>query len=210
MRRAITSVLVSVLVAALSPLAAHASGASVAQEETGSVLLPGPGPNGETTGGCWTGWARRSWIVSGGATAGPFGSMFEIDKTTWDGKFKRPEAPPVPKISTSLSMPILGRSTLRTQRCRGESSRPVPTSRERPAGRQEPSPAPRPWPSSASPSGLGRTRNGHMTPLPRPKRRRDNRTNRVLRYIATDCVAPARGLMLPTTTVVAVQAPLGP
>ena len=58
------------------------------QKEEGSVLLAGPGPNGETTGGCWTGWARRAWIVSGGATAGPFGSMFEIDKTTWDGKFK--------------------------------------------------------------------------------------------------------------------------
>jgi hypothetical protein len=58
------------------------------QEETGSVLLPGPGPNGETTGGCWTGWARRFWIFSGGAAAGPFGAMFAIDKTTWDGNFK--------------------------------------------------------------------------------------------------------------------------
>ena len=86
MKRLITLVLVSALVAALSPLAEARSLA--AQEETGSVLLPGPGPNGETTGGCWTGWARRAWIISGGATAGPFGSMFPIDKATWDGKFK--------------------------------------------------------------------------------------------------------------------------
>jgi hypothetical protein len=88
MRRAILLVLVSALVAALSPLSAQALDAAPPQEEAGSVLLPGPGPNGETTGGCWTGWARRAWIVSGGATAGPFGSMFEIDKATWDGKFK--------------------------------------------------------------------------------------------------------------------------
>lgn len=87
MRRAIVLALVSTLVAALAPLAAHARTAAPQQEE-GSVLLPGPGPNGETTGGCWTGWARRAWIISGGATAGPFGSMIELDKTTWDGKFK--------------------------------------------------------------------------------------------------------------------------
>ncbi len=87
MKRALTLVLVATLVAALSPLAAQARSAGP-QEEEGTVLLPGPGPNGETTGGCWTGWPRRFWIFSGGATAGPLGSMFEIDKTTWDGKFK--------------------------------------------------------------------------------------------------------------------------
>lgn len=86
MKHVITLVLVATLVAALSPVAAQAGGAS--QKEEGAVLLPGPGPNGETTGGCWTGWARRFWIFSGGATAGPLGSMFEIDKATWDGKFK--------------------------------------------------------------------------------------------------------------------------
>lgn len=85
MKRVITLVLVAALVAAFAPPSARAG---AGQEETGSVLLPGPGPNGETTGGCWTGHARRAWIFSGGATAGPFGAMFEIDKTTWDGKFK--------------------------------------------------------------------------------------------------------------------------
>ena len=86
MKRVITFLLVATLVAALSPLTAQARPAG--QETEGSVPLAGPGPNGETTGGCWTGWARRFWIFSGGATAGPFGSIFEIDKATWDGKFK--------------------------------------------------------------------------------------------------------------------------
>ena len=87
MKRVITFLLVAALVAAFSPLTAQAAG-DAGQETEGSVLLPGPGPNGETTGGCWTGWPRRFWIFSGGATAGPFGSIFEIDKSTWDGKFK--------------------------------------------------------------------------------------------------------------------------
>jgi hypothetical protein len=87
MKRAIILLLVATIVASLSPLAAQAK-APAAQEESGTVILPGPGPNGETTGGCWTGWARRFWIFSNGATAGPFGAMFPIDKATWGGKFK--------------------------------------------------------------------------------------------------------------------------
>lgn len=87
MKRLITLALAATMIAALSPLAAEARIAGP-QKETGTVVLPGPGPNGETTGGCWTGWPRRFWIFSGGATAGPFGSMFEIDKATWNGKFK--------------------------------------------------------------------------------------------------------------------------
>ncbi len=87
MKRVITLILVAALVAAVAPVGAEAGGAPP-QKEEGTVLLPGPGPNGETTGGCWTGWARRFWIFSGGATAGPFGSMFPIDKATWNGKFK--------------------------------------------------------------------------------------------------------------------------
>lgn len=87
MKRVITLVLVAALVAAFSPVSAEAGGAPP-QKEEGNVLLPGPGPNGETTGGCWTGWPRRFWIFTGGATAGPFGSMIEIDKKTWGGKFK--------------------------------------------------------------------------------------------------------------------------
>lgn len=87
MKRLITLALAATLVAALFPPSARAD-AAPKQEETGTVLLPGPGPNGEVTGGCWTGYPRRFWIFTSGATAGPFGSMFEIDKATWGGKFK--------------------------------------------------------------------------------------------------------------------------
>ena len=87
MKRVITIVLLATLLSAFAPVAAEADSAPP-QKESGTVLLPGPGPNGETTGGCWTGWARRFWIFSGGTTGGPFGSMFPIDKSTWNGKFK--------------------------------------------------------------------------------------------------------------------------
>lgn len=83
MKRALVLILVATLLAPLT--AVHAGGGQTAE---GTVALPGPGPNGETTGGCWTGWSRRAWIVSGGQTAGPFGSMFEIDAKTWGGKFE--------------------------------------------------------------------------------------------------------------------------
>lgn len=86
MKKLIVLALAATVVASLAP--AYARPMSAPQEETGTVLLPGPGPNGETTGGCWTGHARRAWIISGGATSGPFGSMIEIDPATWDGKFK--------------------------------------------------------------------------------------------------------------------------
>lgn len=86
MKRIVTLVLAASLVAAAAPLSAQAKPAP--QKEEGTVILPGPGPNGEVTGGCWTGWGRRFWIFSGGTTSGPFASMFEIDEATWNGKFK--------------------------------------------------------------------------------------------------------------------------
>ena len=88
MKRLITLILSAAMVAALSPIGGNAGAAVGPQKETGSVMLPGPGPNGGTGDGCWTGHARRAWIFTNGATAGPFGAMFEIDKSTWDGKFK--------------------------------------------------------------------------------------------------------------------------
>jgi hypothetical protein len=87
MKKTIVLALLTAVFATVAPVTAQGKVAAP-QEETGTVLLPGPGPNGETTGGCWTGWARRSWIASNGATAGPFGSMFQIDKSTWNGNFK--------------------------------------------------------------------------------------------------------------------------
>ena len=87
MKRMFALAVVATLFAALAPVGAQARVAGP-QKQEGNVLLPAPGPNGETTGGCWTGYSRRAWIFSGGATAGPLGSMFEIDKSTWGGKFK--------------------------------------------------------------------------------------------------------------------------
>lgn len=87
MKRAIALLVMATIVAALAPMGAHA--AAGPQEHEGTVLAPAPGPNGETTAGCWTGWARRFYIFSNGAIKEtPFGSMFEIDKATWNGKFK--------------------------------------------------------------------------------------------------------------------------
>jgi hypothetical protein len=85
MRRVLTFCLAALLVISVAPLA---SGAGASQKESGTVPLAGPGPNGETTGGCWTGWGRRAWILSGGTQSSPFASMFEISKKTWNGKFK--------------------------------------------------------------------------------------------------------------------------
>lgn len=75
----------AVAAAVLAAPVAHARSAGP-QEESGTVVLPGASPNaGE---GCWQGYARRFWVVSSGATSGPFGSVFEVDKTTWNGKFE--------------------------------------------------------------------------------------------------------------------------
>lgn len=56
------------------------------QEESGTVFLPGIGPNAGQ--GCWAGLARRAYIFSQGSTSGPFGSVIEVDEATWNGKFK--------------------------------------------------------------------------------------------------------------------------
>ena len=51
MKKLIVLALAATVVASLTPLGASARPLRGPQEETGSVLLPGPGPNGETTGG---------------------------------------------------------------------------------------------------------------------------------------------------------------
>ena len=87
MKKLVVLALAATVVASLAPAGA-ARPAAVQQKETGTVLLPGPGPNGPIVEGCWTGHARRAWIISQGTTSGPFGSMIEIDPSTWNGKFK--------------------------------------------------------------------------------------------------------------------------
>lgn len=87
MRRMTALAVLMALTALAVPTGAQAGGGG--QEVEGTVLGPSPGPNGETTGGCWTGWPRRFYIFTNGAVKEtPFGSMFEIDKATWGGKFK--------------------------------------------------------------------------------------------------------------------------
>ncbi len=85
MKRAIALLVMAIIVAALAPLGAAAAPAGP-QEEEGTIMLPSPGPNAGQ--GCWPGWPRRFWLFSGGATTGPMGSIIEVDKATWNGKFK--------------------------------------------------------------------------------------------------------------------------
>lgn len=84
MKKVVALMVVATFFAALSPITAGA--APGPQEETGTVLLPFPEVNGGE--GCWAGVARRFHIFTGGAADGPFGATFEIDETTWGGKFK--------------------------------------------------------------------------------------------------------------------------
>lgn len=85
MKRVIALFAITTVVAALAPLGAATAGASP-QEEEGTIMVPSPGPNAGQ--GCWPGWPRRFWLLTDGATAGPMGSIIEIDKKTWNGKFK--------------------------------------------------------------------------------------------------------------------------
>lgn len=63
--------------------AAHAAPAG--QEESGTVVFPTPHPQDPSI--CFQGVARRINMVTQGTVSGPFGAIFDIDKTTWKGKF---------------------------------------------------------------------------------------------------------------------------
>ena len=88
MRKLIAAIAGAALLATLAPTGATGA-PEQPQKHEGTVMGPSPGPNGETTGGCWTGWPRRFYIFTDGAVKEtPFGSMFEIDESTWNGQFK--------------------------------------------------------------------------------------------------------------------------
>jgi hypothetical protein len=72
-------------VVAFAPMAdARAPGP---QKESGQVVVPTPHPQDPSI--CFQGVARRINMLSQGAYGGPiFGWIFDIDKTTWRGKFK--------------------------------------------------------------------------------------------------------------------------
>lgn len=79
-------VLTAAVALLVAPMGAAGARRAAPQEESGTIVLPAPSPNaGE---GCWQGFARRFWIVSMGQTGGPMGGAFEVDESTWNGKFK--------------------------------------------------------------------------------------------------------------------------
>jgi len=53
----------------------------------GSILLPAPFAQGQFD-GCWGGLTRRSTQPGNGQPNGVTGYVFDIDKSTWNGKFK--------------------------------------------------------------------------------------------------------------------------
>lgn len=55
------------------------------QVEEGSVLLPLPFTDDS---GCYAGTHRRGVLATGGANNGITGYHFDVDKSTWNGKFK--------------------------------------------------------------------------------------------------------------------------
>lgn len=64
-----------------------AFGASGPQEVSGSVLFPMPHPQDPTI--CFQGTERRiNMATQGYGPTGTFGYVFDVDKTTWKGKFK--------------------------------------------------------------------------------------------------------------------------
>ncbi len=79
--------LIGIALAAIVALpAVGASAALPPQEESGTVLFATPHQQDPTI--CFQGIGRRINMVSQGAVSGPFGAIFDIDKSTWGGKFK--------------------------------------------------------------------------------------------------------------------------
>jgi hypothetical protein len=77
------------LAAALGVVPLAEAGANVAgptQAESGKILVPTPHPQDPSI--CFQGVARRINMLSQGVVSGPAGSIFEVDKATWNGKFK--------------------------------------------------------------------------------------------------------------------------
>jgi hypothetical protein len=79
------AVIVALLTLGVMPGGAGATAGP--QEETGTIIFPIPDPQ---TGGasCFQGVPRRINMASQGTVSGPFGVIFDVDKATWNGKFK--------------------------------------------------------------------------------------------------------------------------
>ena len=82
-----TRAVVIVMLFTLGSFAGNAGAAAGPQEETGTIILPAPDPQtGAAT--CFQGIPRRINMASQGTVSGPFGVIFDVDKATWNGKFK--------------------------------------------------------------------------------------------------------------------------
>jgi hypothetical protein len=80
-------VVVLAVVLLLPGAGAGADPAAYSQEESGTVIGPTPHPQAPEI--CFQGVGRRIYLFSQGAYTGPvFGSIFDIDEKTWNGRFK--------------------------------------------------------------------------------------------------------------------------
>ena len=89
MKKILTIALAGLLLGSLLP-AAHAG--KPKQTVEGTILLPAPfaqsAQGGDPFDGCWGGATRRTSGQTGGAVNGVTGYYFDIDKATWNKKFK--------------------------------------------------------------------------------------------------------------------------
>ena len=84
MKKLITLALAGVLVVSLIPAA---SAGKPKQTVDGSIILPAPFAQG-TFDGCWGGATRRTTTIGQGNPNGVVGYAFDVDKATWNKKFK--------------------------------------------------------------------------------------------------------------------------
>ena len=85
MKKLFTLALAAISVAAiLQPATAAKPKPQVVE---GSILFPAPFAQGQFN-GCWGGLTRRATGPGNGEPNGVFGYVFDVDKSTWNGKFK--------------------------------------------------------------------------------------------------------------------------
>jgi hypothetical protein len=84
MKKLLTIALAAVAFVSLLPAA---QAGKPKQTVEGSILFPAPFAQG-TFDGCWGGLTRRTTGMTGGAVNGVTGYYFDVDKATWNKKFK--------------------------------------------------------------------------------------------------------------------------
>jgi hypothetical protein len=84
MKKFLTIALAAVAFVSLLPAA---QAGKPKQTVEGTILFPAPFAQG-TFDGCWGGLTRRTTGMTGGAVNGVTGYYFDVDKATWNKKFK--------------------------------------------------------------------------------------------------------------------------